>query len=528
MISQLRNQQLNSSNTSAPTTGATNSPVVQAVAAQDGIEANKARIYAAKLGTAPKKGTLPKQAVAARDSIINDDNSEREHIPGSYVVAIEFEGPLRARELMDEAFKSLVPALEKQMLGARTTSDGRKVAMVQLRLPEALTAGKVASLMQQNAGLGPTSSGFVKTLGIHPNYLYKRPYEKPVPAAVEPGTPSRHIVEQGKDPRQSEQGHLAIIQAPEAWAFMEEKLKELGKTMPEIVVATNDDGFDLEHGDLKDRAWKNTKEIPGNGVDDDGNGYIDDVKGWDTSDNDNDPTTPSTGDSHGTHVWGIQGQTHGNDQGGKGVAPNFVKLMPIRWAGGQRPWTTAVIVESMLYGVNNGASAINVSYNTDGWVGDQAIADSLKFAQQKDVMLVFSAGNNGQKDPPRAKLEGPVFVSSLEWQGEEKDVKASYSNYGKTFKKHLSAHGSNIDSSLPFNEYGSMSGTSMAAPMVNGAAFIRAFALALGFRLSADQTYQILRDTGDNVDAQNPRYKGQLSNRINLLNAVKRVWEMKP
>ena len=130
------------------------------------------------------------------------------------------------------------------------------------------------------------------------------------------------------DPQIGEQLHHAPMQNFEAW--------QIEEGSEEIVVAVTDDGVDIHHPDLKNRIWINDREIPGNGKDDDGNGYIDDVKGWDFSDNDADP---SQGANHGTHVAGIIVAEKGNNVGLAGTAPN-VRVMPLRFYGGRRRWNS--------------------------------------------------------------------------------------------------------------------------------------------------------------------------------------------
>jgi len=308
------------------------------------------------------------------------------------------------------------------------------------------------------------------------------------------------------DPLIKDQDHHQIINSKGAW-------EAHGIGNKEIVVAVTDDGVSLTHDDLKDSIWNNSKEIPGNGIDDDNNGYIDDVHGWDFTDNDNDPN----GGSHGTHVAGIIAATINNGSGGAGIAPG-VKIMPIRWYGGSRSWTSELISMSYLYAVNNGAHIINTSYNVDGFVNDTVYREVVKLVKEAGVILFNSAGNGSRKDPPRGAIEEIVLVAALDSDlpKNKVDSKAYFSNHGKGID--IAAPGHPIYSTTLNGKYGDMSGTSMAAPAAAGVA---ALIWSHNKALTRDQVLEKLYAGAENVDDKNPKYIGELgAGRINSLKSL--------
>ena len=263
------------------------------------------------------------------------------------------------------------------------------------------------------------------------------------------------------------------IDAPEAW-------QTVGVT-PAITVAVCDDGCQYTHPDLAANIWSNTGEIPGNGIDDDSNGKIDDIRGWDFSDNDNNPY-PAGSDSHGTHTSGTVAAVTNNGIGIAGVVPN-VRLMPIRIYGGATAWMTA-LANGIDYAWQNGAKVISVSYNIDGYT--QALLEAIQRAGQNDVIYVNSAGNNGQMDPPRGAIRdlanNSVFVAATD----RNDNLASFSNYGA--KVDVAAPGVAVLSTVLTDSYDFYDGTSMAAPHMAGVcAVIRSHFPSLTARETLDR-----------------------------------------
>lgn len=244
---------------------------------------------------------------------------------------------------------------------------------------------------------------------------------------------------------------------------------------PSVVVAVIDSGVDYNHEDLKDNMWVNTKEIPDNGKDDDGNGYIDDYYGVDII------AGKGSGDDtngHGTHVAGIIAARN-NNTGVLGIAYN-VKIMSVKAATHSGTLNQADIAKAVLYAYQNGAEVINMSFG--GIASSIAVQDALQVAYGRCV-LVASAGNDGENNEPTitdpiarpsypAALSYVLGVMSVDEEGKE----SSFTNYDiipfNGVEYELYAPGEQIYSTLPGNAYGYLSGTSMAAPVVSAFAAI--------------------------------------------------------
>lgn len=237
-----------------------------------------------------------------------------------------------------------------------------------------------------------------------------------------------------------------------------------------VVVAVIDTGVDYTHEDLKDNIWVNTKEIPGNGIDDDGNGYIDDVYGVDLE------TGRDSGmddNGHGTHVAGIIAASN-NHIGVVGLAYN-VKIMPIKAGMASGFFNQSQIAKGILYAYNNGADVINMSFG--GSASTIAVQDALETAYTRCV-LVAAAGNDAMPNEDRpitaptypAALSYVMGVMSVDMWG----VESGFTNYDvraySSVEYEVYAPGSQILSTIPGNRYATWSGTSMAAPYVSAMA----------------------------------------------------------
>jgi subtilisin family serine protease len=309
------------------------------------------------------------------------------------------------------------------------------------------------------------------------------------------------------------QYHHQMIKTTKAW--------EVTKGSEDIIIAVTDNEFQLDHEDLKNSWWVNPNEIPGNGIDDDNNGYIDDIKGWDfiSIDNNVDSTTQPT---HGTHVSGIIAAAAGNGLGGVGIAPN-VKVMPLRWYGNERPWTSAIVAETYNYAVDNGAKIITTSYGIDTFTDDQAYLGAVKYARDNNVLVFNSAGNANTKNPPRQSIENVILVCSVKSSNDGKeDKKSSFSNYGTGID--ICAPGDPIYAPVQSvsgsqNMYGNLQGTSMAAP---AAAAVAALIWSAHPNFTDEEVLQRLYDSADEIDSKNFWYRGKLGHgRINAFKAVK-------
>lgn len=236
-----------------------------------------------------------------------------------------------------------------------------------------------------------------------------------------------------------------------------------------VVVAVIDTGVDYTHEDLKDNIWVNTKEIPGNGIDDDGNGCIDDVYGVDLE------TGRDSGmddNGHGTHVAGIIAAAN-NHIGVVGLAYN-VKLMPIKAGMASGFFNQSQIAKGILYAYNNGADVINMSFG--GSASTIAVQDALETAYTRCV-LVAAAGNDGM--PNEGLLARPTYPAALSYvmgvmSVDIRGVESGFTNYDvkkyNSVEYEVYAPGSQILSTIPGNRYATWSGTSMAAPYVSAMA----------------------------------------------------------
>lgn len=297
----------------------------------------------------------------------------------------------------------------------------------------------------------------------------------------------------------------ADIDAPEAW--------DLQKGSSSVVVAVIDSGVDYNHPDLAANMWWNSSEIAGNSLDDDRNGFVDDIYGYDFINQDNNPMDDR---GHGTHVAGTIGAVGNNNLGVVGVSPN-VRLMALKSLGSNGSGPTSNAIRAIDYATRMGADIINASFGGGGY--DQALSDAISQANSAGVLFVAAAGNKGINTdisphyPSSYNLPNILSVAATT----HTDQLASFSNYGIS-SVDLGAPGENIWSTLPGNQYGSFRGTSMAAPHVAGAA---ALLLAQSPNLTVSQLKDILMTTGEPLSAlQGKTVSGK---RLNLLNAIRAV-----
>ena len=282
------------------------------------------------------------------------------------------------------------------------------------------------------------------------------------------------------------------------------------KGSEQVIVAVIDTGIDYTHEDLRDNMWRNPGEVgkdangaerATNGIDDDGNGFIDDVIGWDFGRGDNKPydlhksgfaLLTGGNPGHGTHVAGNVAATGDNGKGVAGVAPN-VKIMAMRFLTEEGSGTTEGAISAIKYAVDNGAQILSNSWGSEGDGDDkeasQALQDAIQYSMDKGTLFVAAAGNGRQgKGYDNDSDSKPAYPASYSHDNiisvaavDKTDQLGSFSNWGRNTVD-IGAPGVAVFSTVPDNAYqdtvinipglivATWDGTSMAAPYVSGAA----------------------------------------------------------
>ena len=248
----------------------------------------------------------------------------------------------------------------------------------------------------------------------------------------------------------------ADIDAPTAWALSTGSLA--------VKVAVIDTGVDITHPDLAGNIWTNPGEIPGNGVDDDKNGYVDDHRGWNFVND-----TPNAGDDqyHGTHCAGTVGALGNNGLGVVGVAWQ-VSIVPLKFLSASGSGLTSDSIAAIRYATAMGCHSTSNSWGGGGY--SALLRQAIEAGGAAGVVCVAAAGNDSRDNdvspayPASYDLDAIISVAS----SDPSDVLSTFSNFGKT-SVDLTAPGSAIVSTAPGGGYRSLNGTSMATPMVSGA-----------------------------------------------------------
>jgi len=301
------------------------------------------------------------------------------------------------------------------------------------------------------------------------------------------------------DPKYPDQWGPSKIEAEQAW--------DVTQGSPSVAIAIIDTGIDFNHPDLASKLWINPGEIANNGIDDDGNGKVDDINGWDWVENDKNPMDDI---GHGTHVAGVTAAATNNSIGVAGVCPNCrVMALKVLDAGGSGTYSN--IAAGIIYAADKGAKVINLSLG--GYADSSLLRDAVAYASQYAV-VVAASGNDNKQDRfyPAAYDDYVLAVAATD----NNDQKTAFSNYGEWVD--ISAPGVSIWSTLYNDTYGSWSGSSMAVPFVSGVAgLIR----SKNPSWSAGAARGQLLHTTDGIDTINPGYEGKLGvGRVNANQAV--------
>ena len=312
-----------------------------------------------------------------------------------------------------------------------------------------------------------------------------------------------HAMTTPNDPNYSAQWGLPKIKADDVW--------DIEKGNSTVVVAVIDTGIDYNHEDLDINVWNNTGEISNNSIDDDGNGYIDDVRGWDFSNGDNDPMDDN---GHGTYCSGIISAVTDNGIGIAGVSW-YSKIMGVKGLDADGVGYTVNLAKCIKYAAYNGADVIYNGWGIKNCLSSQPlIEDAIRYAHNLGCVVVFPAGNYNDDVIYRspANMAEVITVAATD----QNDKKASFSDYGSLVD--VSAPGVDILSLWRNDSYSQGSGTSASASYVAGVA---ALILSKNPSWSNDEVERCLRSTTDNIDFLNPDYAGLLgTGRINAHKAV--------
>ncbi len=344
---------------------------------------------------------------------------------------------------------------------------------------------------------------------------------QPVSAAVKPN-----------DPYYSNQWYLAKIKANSAWDII--------SASPDIVIAVIDGRIQLNHPDLRNNIWTNTKEIANDGIDNDHNGFIDDVHGWNFVNNTPyppvkfDPGWTEAGVDHGTIVAGIIAAVGNNKIGVAGVTWS-AQIMPLRVLNDKGQGKTSDVIRAIDYATNNGADIINLSFVSFHY--SEALQEAIARAHKAGVIVVAAAGNERASGVGYNIDKTPIYPACYDGSlgqnmvigvaaTDALDQKARFSSYGSRCVD-ISAPGISFFSTItagsdinnPQALYGGYwSGTSMAAPLVSGTL---ALIEQANPELTPRQVVNILFASTDNINRLNPKYIGELGNgRLDVFKAV--------
>lgn len=354
----------------------------------------------------------------------------------------------------------------------------------------------------QIKGSRQTKSRILAELAAESNTDYVEP---DYPIDTTPLEPSAIMPD---DPYFSKQWFHSTLNSLAAWSVNE------GSN--EIIAAVVDTGVDYTHPDLADNMWTNKGEIPNNGKDDDGNGYIDDVYGWNFAVNNNDPRS-SLKSPHGSHVAGLIGARGNNHVGVVGVAPK-VKLMALKFMDDSGAGLTSNAVKAIDYAIQKKVFLINNSWGSSRF--SRTLSDAISRAAVAGI-LFFTAAGNGNKGIGYNIDTNPWYPASYpQWNvfsvaaTTTNDRLTDFSNFSKN-KVDVAAPGYAIYSTVSGINYQMMSGTSMATPIVAGLAVL---VKATNPSLDPLQILNIIRESSDKTPTLKDKVRA--GGRVDSYNAV--------
>ncbi|MCK8125256.1 S8 family serine peptidase [Pseudoalteromonas sp. 2CM39R] len=299
----------------------------------------------------------------------------------------------------------------------------------------------------------------------------------------------------------------ADIDAPEAWS--------ISTGSRDVVVGVIDTGVDYSHPDLAANVWVNSGEIAGDGIDNDGNGYVDDVHGINAI---TDAGDPMDDEGHGTHVSGTIGASGNNGVGIVGVNHD-VSIAGCKFLAADGTGSTSGAIKCIDYMVGLKNSGVNLRVLNNSWGGggySQALADAITASEEADILFVAAAGNDAVDNdvnphyPSNYENDNVLSIASTD----SRDNMSGFSQWGLT-SVDMGAPGSAILSTIPGGGYASYSGTSMATPHVAGAA---ALVLSVNPDLTTLELKELLMSSGDANAALNG--KTVAGTRLNINQAL--------
>jgi len=380
-----------------------------------------------------------------RKFLHNQNTKELEYVPGELLVKFR---PGISRHLAQATHR---------FYGSRTVKRFGKINVDHIKIPEGWSLEKAITVYRLDPDVEYAEPNYIRRSFLMPN---DPDFDK-----------LWGLHNTGQEVNETSATVDADIDAPEVWDT------QTGSSS--VVIAVIDTGSDWNHEDLSDNIWSNSDETPDNGIDDDGNGYTDDSRGWDFVNGDNDPDDDNDTEDyyHGTHVSGIIAAKGNNGVGITGVCWSAsIMLLKILDAGGNG--TVADEIDAIMYAVNNGAKIINVSFGGSG--SSLSEYDAIDHARKNGVLFVAAAGNDGDGNqesgwnndqagqeiyPASYDLNNIISVAAADYH----DDLALWSNYGPT-SVDVAAPGADIFSTKAGNGYRYLSGSSMAAPHVSGLA----------------------------------------------------------
>ena len=324
---------------------------------------------------------------------------------------------------------------------------------------------------------------------------------------IEP-EPVRYPIYTPDDPNIAQQYYLDVTNAYEAW--------DIQRDNEEIIIAIVDSGIDIDHPDLAANIHVNPNEIPDNGIDDDNDGYIDNVSGWDFvgSDHeniqeDNNPNADLVNINHGTYVAGCASGVVNNNLGIAGISFN-AKIMPLKHSAESDTRANGAgyvlrAIDGVIYAAKHGAHIINASYGGPGY--SQIEQEIFSYLAQEYGVLVVAAAGNSNSDEPIYPADYDYVLSVAATDADDKRWWGSSFGYGVD----ISAPGRNIYTTTPNGNYGSASGTSFSSPIVAGVA---ALVKAKYPTYTGAQIGELLRVSADPAFKENltEQYKDKMGN----------------